>query len=159
MLRKAVVEDVEKIQKLVNHFASKDEMLPRSLSEIYENIRDFFVYIEDGEIVGCAALHVFWKDLAELKSIAVFEQYQRQGIGSVLTRECIEDAKRLGITKLFVLTYIPKFFEHLGFTVVLKDSLPHKIWSECVKCHKFPDCGEVPLILEIKKIDNEVLPR
>lgn len=151
MLRKAVVDDVEKIQKLVNHFASKDDMLPRSLSEIYENIRDFSVYMEDGEIIGCAALHVYWKDLAEIKSIAVHEQYQRRGIGSTLTQECIEDAKRLGIAKLFVLTYHPKFFEHLGFVVTPKDSLPHKIWSECVKCHKFPDCGEVPLILEINK--------
>lgn len=151
MLRKAVVADVEKIQRLINHFASKDEMLPRSLSEIYENIRDFFVYIENGEIVGCAALHVFWKDLAELKSIAVLEQHQRRGIGSMLTRECIEDAKRLGIAKLFVLTYLPKFFEHLGFVIALKESLPHKIWSECVKCHKFPDCSEVPLILKLKE--------
>ncbi len=151
MLRKAVVDDVEKIQKLVNHFASKDDMLPRSLSEIYENVRDFFVYIEDGEITGCAALHVYWKDLAELKSIAVLEQHQHRGIGRTLTKECIEDAKRLGIAKLFVLTYHPKFFERLGFVVAPKDSLPHKIWSECVKCHKFPDCGEVPLILEINQ--------
>lgn len=151
MLRKAVVDDVEKIQKLVNHFASKDEMLPRSLSEIYENIRDFFVYIEDGEIAGSAALHIFWKDLAELKSIAVFERYQHKGIGRSLVQECIGEAKKLGVTKLFVLTYVPRFFERLGFAIVPKDSLPHKIWSECVKCHKFPDCGEIPLVLEIER--------
>lgn len=151
MLRKASVNDVEKIQKLVNHFAARDEMLPRSLSELYESIRDFYVYVEDGDIVGCAALHIYWKDLAELKSIAVLEQYQHRGIGSALTKECIEDAKRLGIAKLFVLTYLPNFFEQLGFVVAPKDTLPHKIWSECVKCHKFPDCGEVPLTLEIKR--------
>lgn len=149
MIRKAVVSDVEKVHKIINYFASKDLMLPRSLREIYENIRDYFVYIDGGEIIGCAALHVFWKDLSELKSLAVQEPHQKKGVGGELLRECIQEAKSLGVERLFVLTYQPEFFQHRGFRLVEKESLPHKIWTECIRCPKFPDCNEVPLILDI----------
>ena len=151
MLRKATIDDVEKIYKLINDFAAKNVMLPRSLSELYENIRDLFVFIQDDTLVGCAALHIFWKDLAEIKSVAVLETTQRKGIGRKLVRVCIREARKLRIAKMFVLTYVPEFFEKCGFRRVEKETLPHKIWSECVKCHKFPDCGEVPLILELGK--------
>jgi amino-acid N-acetyltransferase len=149
MLRGAHINDVEQMNKLVNHFAQKDLMLPRSLSEFYENIRDYYVYVENGSIVGCAALHVFWKDLAEIKSIAVDEDHQKEGIGKQLIEKCLEEGKALGISRLFVLTYIPEFFERMGFKRIDKDLLPHKIWTECVKCYKFPDCGEVSLVIEI----------
>ncbi|HHT9117707.1 MAG TPA: N-acetyltransferase [Candidatus Hypogeohydataceae bacterium YC38] len=149
MIRKAVVSDVEKVHKIINYFASKDLMLPRSLREIYENIRDYFVYIDGGEIIGCAALHIFWKDLSEIKSLAVQETHQRKGIGGELVMECIQEAKSLGIERLFVLTYQPEFFQRRGFRLVEKESLPHKIWTECIRCPKFPDCNEVPLILDI----------
>ena len=151
MLLKATIDDVEKIYKLINDFAAKNVMLPRSLSELYENIRDYFVFIQDDTLVGCAALHIFWKDLAEIKSVAVLETTQRKGIGRKLVRVCIREAHKLRISKMFVLTYVPEFFEKCGFRRVEKETLPHKIWSECVKCHKFPDCGEVPLILELGK--------
>ena len=151
MLRKATIDDIEKIYKLINDFAAKNVMLPRSLSELYENIRDLFVFIQDDTLVGCAALHIFWKDLAEIKSVAVLETTQRKGIGRKLVRVCIREARKLHIAKMFVLTYVPEFFEKCGFRKVEKETLPHKIWSECVKCHKFPDCGEVPLILELNK--------
>ena len=154
MLRKATIDDIEKIYKLINDFAAKNVMLPRSLSELYENIRDFFVFIQDDTLVGCAALHIFWKDLAEIKSVAVLETTQRKGIGRKLVRVCIREARKLRIAKMFVLTYVPEFFEKSGFRRVEKETLPHKIWSECVKCHKFPDCGEVPLILELGKDDK-----
>jgi len=154
MLRKATIEDVEKIYKIINDFAAKNVMLPRSLSELYENIRDFFVFIQDGTLVGCAALHIFWKDLAEIKSVTVVETCQRNGIGKKLVRVCIREARKLRIAKMFVLTYVPEFFEKCGFRRVEKETLPHKIWSECVKCHKFPDCGEIPLILELNKSDK-----
>ncbi|MFQ5688398.1 MAG: GNAT family N-acetyltransferase, partial [Candidatus Scalindua sp.] len=104
MLRDAHINDVEQMNKLVNHFAQKDQMLARSLSELYENIRDYYVYVENGSIVGCAALHVFWKDLAEIKSIAVEEDYQKKGIGKQLIEKCLEEGKVLGINRLFVLT-------------------------------------------------------
>ena len=149
MLRNAHVDDVEEMNRLINQFAKKDLMLPRPLSELYEKIRDYYVYIEDESIKGCAALHVFWKDLAEIKSVAVDENFQKNGIGKELVQKCFEDGKRLGINRLFVLTYIPEFFEHMGFKRIDKELLPHKIWSECVKCYKFPDCGEVPLMIEI----------
>ncbi len=149
MLRGAHINDVEQVNKLVNHFAQKDLMLARPLGELYENIRDYYVYVENGSIVGCAALHVFWKDLAEIKSIAVEEDYQKRGIGKQLIQKCLEEGKALGINRLYVLTYIPEFFERIGFKRIDKELLPHKIWSECVKCYKFPDCDEVPLIIEI----------
>ena len=154
MLRKATIDDIEKIYKLINDFAAKNVMLPRSLSELYENIRDFFVFMQDDTLVGCAALHIFWKDLAEIKSVAVLETTQRKGIGRKLVRVCIREARKLRIAKMFVLTYVPEFFEKCGFRRVEKETLPHKIWSECVKCHKFPDCGEIPLILELGKNDK-----
>ena len=157
MLRKATIDDVEKIYKLINDFAAKNVMLPRSLSELYENIRDFFVFIQDDTMVGCAALHIFWKDLAEIKSVAVLETTQRKGIGRKLVRVCIREARKLRIAKMFVLTYVPEFFEKCGFRKVEKETLPHKIWSECVKCHKFPDCGEIPLILELGKNDKQCI--
>ena len=149
MLRGAHINDAEQMNKLVNHFAQKDLMLARPLGELYENIRDYYVYVENGSIVGCAALHIFWKDLAEIKSIAVEEDYQKRGIGKQLIQKCLEEGKALGISRLFVLTYIPEFFERMGFKLIDKDLLPHKIWTECVKCYKFPDCGEVSLVIEI----------
>ncbi|MCF6148381.1 MAG: N-acetyltransferase [Candidatus Kuenenia sp.] len=151
MLRKATIEDVEKIYKLINSFAAKDEMLPRSLSELYENVRDFYVFMEDTQLIGCAALHIFWKDLAEIKSLAVQGSYQRRGIGRKLVSVCMQEARELCIAKMFVLTYSPEFFEKCGFCRVEKATLPQKIWSECVKCHKFPDCGEIPLIIDVTK--------
>ena len=149
MLRGAHIKDVDQMNKLINHFAKKDLMLPRSLSDLYENIRDYYVYVENSKIIGCAALHIFWKDLAEIKSVAVEENYQKKGIGKQLIQKCLEEGKVLGINKLFVLTYIPGFFERMGFKRVDKELLPHKIWSECIKCYKFPDCEEVPLMIEI----------
>jgi amino-acid N-acetyltransferase len=148
MLRNACVNDVDELSKLINYFAKKDLMLPKSLSELYENIRDYYVYVENGIIIGCAALHVYWNDFAEIKSIAVEENHQKKGIGKKLILKCLEEGKQLGISRLFVLTYIPEFFEHIGFKRVDKALLPHKIWSECVKCYKFPDCGEIPLMIE-----------
>ncbi len=149
MLRRAHINDVEMINKLVNQFAKKDLMLPRPLSELYENIRDYFVYVVNDNIIGCAALHIFWKDLGEIKSVAVEASFQKKGIGRELVQKCVEDGKDLGINQLFVLTYIPEFFVEIGFKRVDKSLLPHKIWTECVKCYKFPDCGEVPLMIEI----------
>ncbi len=149
MLRGAHINDVDQMNKLVNHFAQKDLMLARPLGELYENIRDYYVYVVNDSVVGCAALHIFWKDLAEIKSIAVEENYQKKGIGKQLIQKCLEEGKVLGINRLFVLTYIPEFFERMGFKRVDKELLPHKIWSECVKCYKFPDCNEVPLMIEI----------
>ena len=130
MIRKATVADVKKIQKLVNFYAKKERMLPRSLNELYENIRDFFVYGEGNSIYGCCALHVDWEDLAEIKSLAVEGGRCGKGIGKKLLEECLKDAKRLKLRQVFALTYIPEFFEAFGFTAVDKKELPHKIFDE-----------------------------
>lgn len=152
MIRKAMVTDVDDIQRLVNFYANRGLMLPRSQGDICENIRDFFVYEIDGEIVGCCALNVTWLDLAEIRSLAVKEGFEGRGIGTELIESCMKDASELGIRKIFVLTYQPEFFEKLGFKKIDKSELPHKVWVECIKCVKFPDCNEVALI---RTYDNE----
>lgn len=149
MIRKATIKDINSIQKLINFYAKKDKMLPRSLNELYENIRDFFVYEDKGKVLGCCALHVAWDNLAEIKSLAVLKPKQKKGIGTLLVKLAIEDAKRLAVKQVFALTYAPSFFKKFGFKKVEHSELPHKIWSECIKCVKFPDCDENALVLEI----------
>lgn len=148
-LRKAKISDVKQIYNLVNHFAQKGEMLPRSQSELYENIRDFFVVEDEGEVIGCCALHILWDDLAEVKSLAVAQAYQGKGIGKMLVNACLEEAKELGIKQVFALTFKPWFFEKLGFKLIRKEDLPRKVWGECIKCPLFPDCKEEAVILEL----------
>ena len=138
------------MHQLVNYFADKGEMLARSLSEIYENIRDYFVTKEGERVIACVALHVSWSDLAEIKSLAVAEGSQREGIGAQLVEACLKDAKELGIPTVFCLTYKPGFFEKFGFSQVDKMELPRKVWTECYRCSKFPDCDEVALVYHFK---------
>ncbi len=145
-IEKARISDVTQMHELINYFADKDEMLPRSLSEIYENIRDYFVVRQGERIIACAALHVMWSDLAEIKSVAVAEGSQGQGIGDQLVEACLKEAKGLGMPTVFCLTYKPAFFERLGFSQLDKMELPRKVWGECYRCPKFPDCDEVALI-------------
>ncbi len=151
IIRKAKIDDVPKIQNLINYYASKNKMLSRSLSELYENIRDFYVYEVNSEILGVCALHPSWEYLAEVKSLAVKKESLKKGIGRELIKACLDDAYDLGIKKVFVLTYIPKFFIKYGFTQIEKSTLPHKVWSECIKCVLFPNCNEVPLCIELNK--------
>jgi len=149
MLRKAQMTDVKEIHKLLMDYAGKGDMLSRSLSELYECLRDFNIYEEDGRLLGTAALHIVWSDLAEVRSVAVAESVGRKGIGSQLVQACIDEARSLGLEKVFCLTYKPEFFAKLGFKLVDKSELPHKVWSDCIKCPKFPDCDENAMILEL----------
>ncbi|MBU5636332.1 N-acetyltransferase [Geomonas sp. Red69] len=149
MIRKARIGDVKEIQKLLTNFASRGEMLSRSLSELYEALRDFYVFEEDGQLLGTSALHIVWDDLAEVRSVAVAESAGRRGIGSQVVGACIEEARALGLKKLFCLTYKPDFFAKFGFKVADKSELPHKVWGDCIKCVKFPDCDEIAMILEL----------
>jgi amino-acid N-acetyltransferase len=146
MIRKAKVKDIKQIQALINVFAEKDLMLPRSLNELYENIRDFWVFEDKSKIAGCAAMHISWDDLAEIKSLAVARNKQGKGIGRSLVNSCLKEAKELGARKVFVLTYKPDFFKGFGFKRVKHASLPHKIWVECIRCPKFPNCQEIALL-------------
>ena len=145
-IRKATLEDVKDIQKLINFYASKNLMLPRSLTEIYENIRDFWIIRRDSGLIACCALHPLWDDMAEIKSLAVAGDYQKEGIASSLVRRCLDEAVELKARQVFALTYSPGFFEKMEFVRGDKEKMPHKIWSECIKCPHFPDCDEVLLV-------------
>ena len=150
-IRKAKITDVREIQKLIERSAKKGEMLPRSLSELFDNLRDYLVFLdENGEkIIGTCAMHICWEDLAEIRSLVVQEEYHRRGIGSKLIEACLSEAISLGIYRIFALTYKPGFFQKHGFKVVDKSALPHKIWADCIRCVKFPECDEVAVLLEV----------
>jgi len=146
IIRKAKIGDIKQIQAIINVFAKRDIMLPRSLNDLYENIRDFWVAEEKAKVIGCCSLHVSWDDLAEIKALAVIAAKQKQGIGKELVQACLAEARSLGAKKIFALTYKPDFFRKLGFKRIEKSNLPHKIWAECINCCKFPNCQEVALL-------------
>ncbi len=152
MIRRAVIQDVKPIHRLLSRYADEGLLLPRSLSELYIHLRDHFV-AQDQEgkdaIIGVSALGVCWEDLAEIRSLAVLKDHQRKGIGSQLVETCLQEARSLGLNKVFTLSYVPGFFAKLGFREVEKSVLPHKIWGDCLKCPKFPDCDETAMIIEI----------
>ena len=146
MIRKARIEDIKQIQEIINAFAKQDLMLPRSLNELYENLRDFWVAEDKKKVVGCAALHISWDDLAEVKSVAVARSKQKKGFGRILVSACLNEAKEMGAKKVFVLTYKPEYFKKFGFKRVKHADLPHKVWAECINCCKFPNCQEIALL-------------
>jgi len=143
---RARVSDAKSLHRLISHFADKGEVLPRALSEICEGIRDYFVVRKRGRVIACAALQVTWVDLAEIRSLAVDEKEQNQTIGSLLIKACLEEANELGVPRVFCLASKPAFFEKHGFRLIDKKELPQKVWAECYRCPKFPDCDEVALI-------------
>jgi amino-acid N-acetyltransferase len=149
MIRKAKISDVKAIQSLVNHYADSGQMLPRTLNELYEDLRDFHVFEENGSLIGVCALHVSWEGLAEIRSLAVRRERIKSGIGTALVRQCLVEAAQLQAERVFVLTYQDGFFKKLGFTDVDKKELPHKIWTDCLNCVKFPDCDESALIIRV----------
>jgi amino-acid N-acetyltransferase len=143
------VSDASSMHQMISHFADKGEILPRALSEIYEHIRDYFVVRERDRVIACVALHVTWVDLAEIRSLAVHEMEQNQRIGSLLIQACLEEANELGIPRVFCLVRKPAFFEKHGFKLIDKMELPQKVWVECYRCPKFPNCDEVALIRQL----------
>jgi len=150
IFEKAKMQDAEAIHVLIKQAAQKDQMLPRSLPSIYENLRAFCVCRNRrGKVIGCCALQVVWGDMAEIRSLAVMPRYQKKGIGRQLVQSCLKEAKALGIPKVFTLTYVPGFFQQFGFRVIDKKRLPHKIWTDCIHCPHFPDCDETALIKRI----------
>jgi len=151
MVRKAKLSDAQVIYELVSDYAKEGIILPRSLNSIYEHIRDFWVYEEEEEVLGCCALQVVWEDLAEIRSLAVRRDRKGEGIGRKLVKACIEEARQLGIRRIFSLTYAREFFERFGFRVIDKSTLPHKVWTDCVNCIKFPNCDEIAVILDLNE--------
>lgn len=150
MIRKAKISDVKTIHSILAHFADEGLLLPRSLSDLYDHLRDYAIYEDEaGEVAGVVALNVSWDNLAEIRSLAVLEPSQGQGVGRRLVEHCLSDAITLGIYQVFTLTYQPDFFRKMGFHEVDKSILPHKIWADCVQCPKFPDCDETALLIEL----------
>jgi amino-acid N-acetyltransferase len=148
-IEKATMADAPVIQDLVSGLASLGEMLPRPLAEIYEQLRDFLVVRDNGRVVACAALHIMWEDLAEIRSVAVLDDWRDKGVGAQLVEACLKEARALGIPTVFALTRQPSFFERLGFHQADVMALPRKVWGECYRCPKFPNCDEVALIKEL----------
>ncbi len=148
--QRAEVADARAIHELVSGFARKGEMLPRTMAELYENLRDFSVLRDGDGVVACGALHIMWEDLAEIRSLAVREERQGQGLGALLVRAHLAEARALGLSTVFALTYRPAFFERLGFRQADVMTLPRKVWNECYRCPKFPTCNEIAVVIDLK---------
>ncbi len=149
MIRRARIPDAREIHKLLLFYAQDGQLLGRSLADIYDAIRDFYVYEENGIILGVGALAICWEDLAEVRSLAVAEGQHGKGIGRKIVEACLEEARELEVRRVFALTYQPEFFKRLGFEDIEKSELPQKIWSACINCVKFPDCDELALAINI----------
>jgi amino-acid N-acetyltransferase len=144
---RASIADAKAICELVNTFARRGEMLPRTMSEVYQNLRDFYVVRdESGETIACGGLHILWEDLGEIKSLAVREDMQGRGLGQRIVEACVDEAREIGLATAFALTYRPGFFEKLGFTQADVMTLPRKVWGECYRCPKFPGCNEIAMV-------------
>ncbi|MGC8594399.1 MAG: N-acetyltransferase [Candidatus Kryptoniota bacterium] len=150
-IRRARVQDVTQIVSLINSYAERGEMLFRSQSQVLQQIRNYFVAVRDEEVLACGSLDITWTDLAELRSLAVREDVQSHGLGTKIVNALMADAVELGLKRVFALTYKPHFFERLGFKIIDKQLLPHKVWSICIDCLKFPVCDEVAMQIEVKE--------
>lgn len=153
MVRNAIMADVPSIHRLITHHAELNRMLFRSHADLYEHLRDFFVYVDtvDGaeRVLGCAALELVWRDLAEIKSLAVDEATRGKGIGRQLVEATLAEGRRLGLVRVFALTREQGFFERLQFRVVSKETLPHKVWTDCVRCPLQENCDEVAMVMDL----------
>ncbi len=156
-IRKAVCADVKFIHEILTNYAAKGLLLPRSFSELYEHLRDYFVLDggPENRFLGVCGLGICWDNLAEIESLAVVESQQKTGFGRKLVEKCLEEAQKLGLSRVFTLTYVPGFFSKIGFHEVEKSILPHKIWADCLKCPKFPDCDETAMMIDLQ---DEQLP-
>jgi amino-acid N-acetyltransferase len=151
-IRPATIHDVPRIQEIVNSHAELGKMLFKNYAQLFEDLRDFGVYEESGRVLGCVAVTIIWADLAEVRSLAVDEKALGRGIGRELVEWSVEEARRLQIRKLFALTYEQRFFEKLGFEVVAKESLPLKVWSDCVRCPKNDHCDEIAMLRTLEDV-------
>ena len=158
MIRPATIHDVPRISEIINSHAELGRMLFKSYAQLYENLRDFGVYEEDGQVLGCVALTIIWADLAEVRSLAVDENQTGKGIGRQLVEWTVDEARRLEIRRLFALTYEQGFFSRLGFEVVPKESLPLKVWSDCVRCPKRDGCDEIAVLRVLPEVEAPAFP-
>ena len=151
-IRKAKISDVEKIYNLISHFAEQGLMLIRPRALLYEAIREFTVAEKNGHLVGASSLHIIWEDLAEIRSLAVNERFGDQGIGRMLVKASLQEARELELKRVFALTYKEGFFLKCGFSPVSKEKLPQKVWKECMDCPKFPYCDETAVMIDFTNI-------
>ncbi len=149
MIRKARIDDAQAINTLLSEYATAGTMLSRTLANIYQTIRSFYIYEDQGQVAGIACLQIWWADLAEVRSLAVDAEHAGKGCGRLLVEACLEEAQELGISRVFALTYQKDFFSRLGFEVIEKRELPQKIWGDCMQCPKFPDCDEIAMAKNI----------
>ena len=149
-IQPANLGDVPKIHALITPFADRNEMLHRPLSELYENLRDYFVIKSEDELIACASLHLVWSDLAEVKAVAVHEDYQSHGLGKMLMNRCFDEARELGLATVFVLTHKTDYYAQFGFELVDVMTLPRKVWGECLRCPKFPNCNEYAMVFHLR---------
>lgn len=152
--RYAKLTEVEQIIDLINQNAEKGLMLPRTRNALYEGIREIIVALDGEKLVGTGALHIIWDDLAEIRALAIDEQYQGKGIGRRIVELLLREANELGCPQVFALTYQVDFFGHMGFQLIDKNKMPHKVWKECINCVKFPNCDESAMILDLS-VKNE----
>ena len=150
VVRPAAIGDVPYVHYLVENYAAQGNLLPRPMSELYRHLRDFFVVEINGRIGGCGALEIFTEDLGEIRSLVVDDQFKGHGFGRALVERLLDEARRIGLRRIMVLTYVPDFFHKLGFKTVPKETLPEKVWGICVKCYKFNNCDEIAVLLELK---------
>ena len=150
LVRPAAIGDVPTIHHLLEIYAAKGNLLPRTFSELYRHLRDFFVIEVDGRVVACAALEVFTEDLGEVRSLVVDEAHERRGLGRLLVERVLDEARTIGLRRVMALTYVPPFFHKLGFRTVGKETLPEKVWGVCVKCYKYNNCDETAVLKELK---------
>lgn len=152
-LRKARITDVKGIHRLLMNVSADDGLvLPRSYNQLYSHLRDFFVVVDeaaDDVVLACCALSICWENLAEVRSLVVAREARGLGLGRRLVEACLSDAVTLGIYRVFALTNTVPFFQHMGFSEVTKDSLPQKVWSDCLNCPRFPDCDEIAMLMEL----------
>ena len=150
-IRRARLPDVNAIVGVTRTFGEEGIMIPLSIGDTLERLRAFQVAVEeDGTVVGCVAVDATWDFLVEIRSLAVRRECHSRGIGRMLMDAALADARDFGTKEVFTLTYVPDFFSRFGFSVVSRDTLPHKVWLACVKCPRFPDCGEVPMKMQLQ---------
>ena len=150
-VRPARIADVPIIHHSLELYATKGNLLPRTMNEIYRHLRDFFVIEVDGQVAAIGALEIFTEDLGEVRSLVVAEEYERRGLGRLMVQRIIAEARQLGLRRLMALTYVPAFFHKLGFVTVAMDTLPEKVWNVCVKCYKYNHCDEVAVLFNLSR--------
>jgi len=156
MIRKAKIQEVPEIRRFLVEFSQDGGILPRTLADLYGQLRDYFVFRKDtGPILGIAALHICWAGLGEIRSVAVLPSHRGRGIASALVETCLAEARGIGLSEIFLLTLVPEFFQRFGFRVVLREDLLPIVWADCVNCVKFPDCDEIPMLLDLTAVQSK----